>query len=152
MTTQLNVTVDQAKPQGNLRRLLWVSPLTILITTIANLVFYAVMGSLFPEVRAWPGAGFGQIIGATIVYLLIATLIFAIIARRSARPARTYIIVATIGLLLSLALPISAAFGYTTPGAPLPGLATVIALCLMHVLSYAISVPMFIRLGLDGAV
>jgi hypothetical protein len=91
----------------------------------------------------------GQIIGATIVYLLIGTAVFALIARFSSRPARHYLIVATIALLLSLALPISAGFGDGASAAPVATVATVITLSLMHVVSYIISVTLFIRLALD---
>jgi hypothetical protein len=121
----------------------------MLTATAANIGLYAAAGSLYPEVTGWPGAGLGQIAGATIAYLFIGTLIFAVIARLSSQPARHYRIVATIGLLLSLALPILAGFGYGAPGAPPASLATVITLSLMHVLTYAISVPMFTRLALD---
>jgi hypothetical protein len=58
---------------------------------------------------------------------------------------RYYWIVATLGLALSLGLPISAGFSNGAPGTPPADLATVITLSLMHMVSYAISVPMFIR-------
>jgi hypothetical protein len=144
MTTQIEMTNETQAPQSTLRRLLWVSPLAMMTATAANLGLYTAVGSVFPEVTAWSGAGAMQIVGATIVYLMMATIVFAIIARRSSRPARTYTIIATVTLVLSMALPVSAAFG--TPPA---SAATVVTLCLMHVLSYAISVPMFIRLVLN---
>lgn len=56
---------------------------------------------------------------------------------------------ATVGLVLSLGLPIGAGFGYAAPGAPPAGIATVITLSLMHVIAYAITVPLFTRLALD---
>ena len=90
------------------------------------------------------------IVGASIVYLLIGSLVFAVVARVSSRPDRHYLIVATLGLLLSLWLPISAGLGYGPSGVPPADVATVITLSLMHVVSYAISVPLFIRLGLDS--
>jgi len=126
-----------------------VTPLAILAATAANLGLYAAAGILNPEVTAWPGAGPGQIAGANFVYLLIGAIVFAIIARLSSHLARHYLIAASIGLLLSLALPISAGFGYGAPGAPPAGVATVITLSLMHVVTFAISVPLFIRVVLD---
>jgi hypothetical protein len=146
MATQIFIylTADKQAPQSALRRLIWVSPLAMLTATVANLGLYTAAGSIYPQVTAWPGAGPAQIVGANIVYLLLATIVFAVTARRSSRPARTYTIVATIALLLSLALPISAAFG--TPPA---GAITIVTLSLMHLMTYAISVPMFIRLALD---
>lgn len=149
MTAISGTTTKGPATTGSIGRLLWVSPLAMLTATVANLGFYAAAGRLYPEVSAWPGAGVGQIVGATIVYLFIGTLAFGVVAWRSSRPARHYTIVATIGLLLSLAMPIAAGFGYGAPGVPPAGVATVITLCLMHALAYAISVPMFTWLALD---
>ena len=149
MTTKIEMTPELQTSRSPLSKLLWISPLAIAAATTANLILYAVAGALFPTVTAWSGASVGQIIGANIVYLLIGTAVFAIITRISSRPARHYLIVATIGLLLSLALPISAGFGYGAPSAPPADTATVITLSLMHIVSYAISVPLFIRYALD---
>lgn len=145
MTTKIEMTRESQASRSSLSKLLWVSPLAMALATVANLGLYAVAGALFPQVTAWPGAGIGQIIGANIAYLFVGTLVFALIVRFSSRPARHYWIVATIGLLLSLVLPISAGFGAGASGAPPAGLATVVTLSLMHVVSYAISVPLFIR-------
>jgi hypothetical protein len=145
MTTKIELARETQSSPSALRKLLWVSPLAIALTTAANLAFYTVAGAIFPQVTAWSGAGIGQIIGANIAYLFVGTIVFALIACFSSRPARHYWIVSTIGLLLSLALPISAGFGYGAPGALPADVATVVTLSLMHVVSYAISVPLFIR-------
>ena len=147
MQTQIELPAAKQAPAATFSRLIRVTPLAILISAIANLALYWAAGTLFPEVTAWPGAGPGQIIGANVVYLLIGAVVFAITTRFSSQPARHYRIVASVGLLLSLALPISAGFGQ--PGLPPAELATVITLSLMHIVSFAISVPLFIRLGLD---
>ena len=149
MTAKIEQFAENQTGKSNLKNLIWVSPLAILTASVANLGLYALAGSLFPEVTAWAGAGVGQIVGATIVYLLIGTLVFAVVAKLSARPARNYLIVATVGLLLSLALPIGAVFGMgTPPGTPPAEGITAVILSLMHVVTYAISVPLFIRLVL----
>ncbi|MCP5100689.1 MAG: hypothetical protein GY943_34505 [Chloroflexi bacterium] len=149
MTTQIEGIQVQQTTQSTNRKLIWVSPLAMLTASITNLGLYAAAGALFPEVTAWPGAGAGQIVGANIVYLLMGTVVFALVARFSAHPARHYLIIATVGMLFSLGLPISAAFGYGAPGMPLADVATAVTLSLMHVISYAISVPMFNRLALN---
>lgn len=149
MTTKVELTRETQSSRSSLSKLLWVSPLAMAVTAVANLGLYAVAGAVFPQVTAWPGAGIGQIIGANIAYLFMGTIVFALIVRFSSRPARHYWIVSTIGLLLSLGLPIGAGFGYGAPGAPPADVATVITLSLMHVVSYAISVPLFIRQILD---
>ena len=126
-------------------RLVWVSLLAVLAATAANLGLYFAAGILLPEVTAWPGAGPAQIAGANLVYLFIGAVVLSVVRRVSVHPARHYLVIAVIGLFLSLALPILAGFGYGPPGTPTAGVVTVIILCLMHVVTFAISVPMFIR-------
>jgi len=117
--------------------------------TAANLGLYAVAGYLFPYVAAWPGTSSTHVIAATIVYLSLATLVFAVVRRFSSRPARHYLIVATISLLLSMGPPLSLGFGPGLPGVPPADPIIGITLGLMHIISYAVSVPMFIRMALD---
>ena len=145
MTTKIELAQQIQAPRSQLSKLLWAAPLAMVVSTVANLGLYKAAGAIFPQVTAWSGAGIGQIIGANIAYLFIGTIVFALIAKLSARPARNYSIVATVGLVLSFWLPISAGFGYGAPGVPAAAAATVVTLCLMHIISYAISVPLFIR-------
>lgn len=145
MSTQINLNQPIQTPVNPYRKLLWVSPLAMALSTAANLALYAVAGAIAPQVTAWAGAGIGQIIGANCAYLFMGTILFALVVRFSSQPARHYWLMATVGLLLSLGLPIAAGFGYGTQGAPAAGVSTVITLSLMHVVSYAISTPLFTR-------
>ena len=149
MTTKIEMTQKVQTTRSPLSKLLWVSPLAMAAAAVVNLGLYFAAGAIFPQVTAWSGAGIGQIIGANCAYLFMGAIAFALIVRFSSRPARHYVIVATVGLLLSLGLPIAAGFGYAAPGAPPADVATVVTLSLMHVVSYAISVPLFIRMVLD---
>jgi hypothetical protein len=119
------------------------------VATAANLGLYALAGYIFPHVAAWPGTSPTHVIVATVVYLSLATLVFAAVRRFSPRPARHYLIVATVSLLFSMGAPISLGFGPGLPGVPPADPVVAITLGLMHVISYAISVPMFIRMALD---
>lgn len=150
MSTNVNsVQAEPLSPVHTLRKLLWVAPLAMVAATAANLILYVVAGALFPDVAAWPGAGPAQIAGANAAYLFFGAIALVVVARFSSRPARHYLIVAVVGLVLSLALPVGAGFGYGAPGQPPAGAATVITLSLMHVVSFAISVPLFVRLALE---
>ena len=149
MATKINTSKLNSANTSLIGKLIRTSSLAILASAVTNLGLYAAAGSLYPEVTSWSGAGPGQIIGANFVYLLMGTLVFYLIIRKSSNPARHYLIAASIGLLLSLALPISAGFGFGAPEGMPAGLATVVTLCLMHIVSFAISVPMFIRLIKD---
>lgn len=149
MSTTVNPVQTHRSTGSTLRTLLWAAPLAMVAAIIANIVLYTVIGAIVPEVGTWPGAGVGQIIGATVAYLFFGAMALAVIAHFSSRPARHFLIVAIGGLILSMALPVSAGFGYGAPGAPPASVATVVTLALMHVVSFAISIPLFVRLALD---
>lgn len=149
MSTTVNPVQARRSSGSTLRVLLWLAPLAMVAAIVANIVLYTVIGAIIPEVGAWPGAGVGQIIGATVAYLFFGAMALAVIAGFSSRPSRHFLIVAIAGLVLSMALPVSAGIGYGAPGAPPASLATVLTLALMHVVSFAISVPLFVRLALD---
>lgn len=149
MTTRTGSPQNE-QTSGTVRgRLILASLLTMSTATAANLGLYAVAGYLFPHVAAWTGTSATHVMVATIVYLTLATLVFAAVRRFSSRPARHFLIVATISLLFSMGPPISLGFGPGLPGVPPADPAIAITLGLMHVISYAISVPMLIRMVLD---
>jgi hypothetical protein len=141
-------SVQTQSPQPVLARLLWVAPLTIAASAVANLAVYYAGSAIIPEIGAWPGTGPLSIVIATAVYLLLGSIILALIAWRSSRPARHFLIVAVAGLVLSLPSPIFAGLGYGPPGVPSASLAVVLCLELMHIVAFAISVPLFLRLAL----
>lgn len=143
--------VPQATPViGVLRRLGWVVPVAVIAATAADLGLYHAAGVLFPEVTAWPGAGTTQIVGANLVYFLVGALTLLVVARVSRRPARHFIVLSGIGLVLSFALPLAAGLGNGSAVTPAAGMSTVVTLCLLHVGSYVVGVPMLIRLALNG--
>lgn len=130
----------------SLRPFLWVAPLTLVAAIIANEVLYALVAALIPSVGHWPLAGPFQIIFSTLIYLILGSLLFALVIRFSSLPVRTYWIVATLGLILSFALPISAGAGFMPPEMPIPNPTTVITLMMMHLVAYGITTTMFTRL------
>ncbi len=152
MTARIETPSWTRTSRTYLGRLTLAAALAMLAASLVDLGLYAVAGRIFPEVTGWPGAGPMQIIGANFVYLFIGATVFAVLRWLSSRPVRLYLIFATIGLVLSLGLPISAGFGYGPPGTPPAGTATVVTLSLMHIISYLICVPVFIRLTRDQTV
>lgn len=128
-------------------RLAWLLPATMLSVSVADIALYEVAGLLDPDVTGWAGAGAAQIIVANAVYLSMAATALLVLVKLTRSPARWFGILATIGVVVSLALPISSGLGEGTAAVPAPGLTTVVALSAMHLVSYAIAVPMFLRLG-----
>lgn len=127
-------------------RLAWLLPATVLSVSVADIALYEVAGVLDPDVTGWAGAGAAQIVGANAAYLSIAAIALLVLLRLTRSPARWFRILATLGVVASLALPISSGLGEGTTSVPAPGLSTVIALSTMHLVSYAIAVPMLLRL------
>lgn len=149
--TAIRRSTTAAGPGGpvarvSLRRLRWVAPLTLVIAVIADEILYAVAAALYPSIGEWPLAGPIQILLSTLAYLVIGSIVFILVVHFSSRPVRTYWIVATVALMLSLALPISAGAGLMPPGMPIPNAATVATLGAMHVIAYLITVTLFTRL------
>lgn len=149
MISRIQSPLNRQTTESTRGRLIWIALLAMATSIAANLALYAVIGYLFPQVATWSGSSPTHIIVATFVYLFLATLVFAAVRRFSSRPARHYLIIATLSLLSSMVPPISLGFGPGLPGAPPADAMIGITLGLMHIISYAISVPMFIRMALD---
>ena len=86
MTTQTETSQYGRISNAVRGRLLLVSPLAMSTSIAANLALYAIGGYLFPHVASWSGTSPMHIVVATIVYLLVATLVFAAVRRFSPRP------------------------------------------------------------------
>lgn len=148
MTTTNLTSPDLSQEKANLSwKLVGFALLAMLVAGAANVGLYFAAGQFFPEVTSWAGAGVAQIMGANNAYITLAAIVFAVVSRKSANPTRTFLWVAVLSLLLSFGMPIAAGFGYAAGGAPAAGLATVVTLCLMHVMSFLVTVALFSRIS-----
>jgi hypothetical protein len=125
-----------------LRRLWWAGPLTVAASMIGVLIVRIIaVAILHPDPRPM-ALGWAAPIVFTVVLVTAAVLVFAGVARFSKNPIRTYGIVAFIALLLSF-LPDVGFARASMPGANWPN---AIALMVMHVVAWAITVQMLTRL------
>lgn len=111
-----------------LRRLIWVGPLTIVSTVIANLIIRTIAISLFgvPETFQYLQAAY--VIGSSIVFLLLALLAFVLVCRFAQRPIRFYRLLAFVALCISFLSPVMALIGlFPAPGMTLGIFWTMIA-------------------------
>ena len=138
---------DRARSVETFKRLAWVLPVTVLAASIADVALYEVAGVLDRDVTGWLGAGPAQILGANAAYLSMGAALLPVLVKLTRDPARWFTVLATVGVLLSLMLPVSAGLGDGSEAVPAAGLSTVITLATMHLVSYAIGVPMLLRLG-----
>ena len=127
-----------------LRRLLWVGPLTVLASVIGVLIVRAIAMAILPPPYA-PGLAMIMIsIVLTVVLCSAAVVVFALVGRFAKKPIRTYIIISSIFLVISflpdLAVPSMAA---VMPGA---NWGYAITLMIMHVVAGFITVYMLIKL------
>jgi len=128
-------------------RVLLAGVIAIVLSVIANLVVRW-LGMLVASVPAdfVPLATFQPTIIYTTLFLVVATLIFALINRFTSNPIRVWYIVAPIGLLVSL-LP-DVLLLVNPSGIPQVGTATtgaVLILMAMHLVGFVITMWVFTR-------
>ena len=133
-----------SREQLVLRKLFWVGPLTIIIAAIANLVVRTIAVAFFgvPETFQYLQAPY--IIGSTIIFLLVALLVFMLVSRFAQRPIRFYRILALIVLCVSFLSPVMALVGvFPASGMNMHIFWTMIV---MHIVSAIIVVSLFTTL------
>lgn len=135
MTTR--IPSSRAVERVNSRRI-WLAGLVgILAAIVANLIVRALLFAALPLPENFPPLQVGSIIFFTVVFGVLATIVFSLVARFSARPVSTYKIIALVALIVSV-LPNFAAMA--NPAAmPFPGGTPVAfgALIVFHVVGAA---------------
>ncbi|GCE20099.1 DUF6069 family protein [Dictyobacter kobayashii] len=132
-----------------LRKLIWVGPLTIVSTVIANLIIRTIAVSVFGVPETFQYLQAPTVIGSTIVFLLVALLAFVLVKRFARRPIQFYRILAFVVLCISLLSPVMALVGlFPAPGMTLSIFWTMIAL---HLVSAIIVVGLLTTLTREQA-
>ena len=132
------------REQVALRKLIWVGPLTIVSTVIANLIIRSIAVSIIgvPETFQYVQAPY--VIGSTIVFVLVALLSFVLVNRFARRPIQFYRMLAFVVLCISFLSPVMALVGlFPAPGMTLSIFWTMIV---MHTVSAIIVVGLFTTL------
>jgi hypothetical protein len=119
-----------------LRDLLARTALAAVAAVVVNVLVRALAVALFDIPDDFEHIALRAVIVSTLVGVIAAALVYAVVRRVARDPARTFTIVAVIALLLSLAAPLSLGFDEA---------AAVGTLVLMHVLTAAIVVVSFTR-------
>jgi len=133
----------QATQRSVTSRIAWgrlpvIALLAAITAVVVNTLIYVVASALgaFPQRVILPAPvngplSVGPVVVASIIGVIAAAVVFAVIAVAARRPVRLFRIVATVALALSLVLPA------TIPGAPIQ---MILPLMLMHVVAWAASV------------
>ncbi len=138
-------------PEGgkriSFRRLLWVGPLAVLASVIANVLVSITTVALVGISPEFEPVHLRPVIGFTVVGVLGAVLVFALVARFSRRPVRLFRRIALVVLLLSFMPDLSLLNASPYAGTTVQ---SVIALMLMHVVAWLISVSLLTTLTRTG--
>ncbi len=127
------------------RRLLAAGAGLVLAATVANVLIAMALRNGLGVPAAFTPISTASVAGFTVVGMIGATFVFAWIARAQADPRRTFVLIATAGLILSwlpdLAIWATAVFpGTTTTG--------ILSLMALHVVPAGLAVGILPRFGL----
>jgi hypothetical protein len=119
-----------------LRDLLARTAIAAVAAVVVNVLVRALAVALFDIPDSFEHIELRAVVTSTLIGVLAAALVYAIVARVADDPKRTFTIVAVIALVLSLAAPLSLGFDET---------AAVLTLVAMHVLTASIVIVSFTR-------
>lgn len=126
------------------RRLLVVGAGLVLMATVANVLIAIALRNVLGVPAAFQALSTPAVASGTIVGMIGATLVFAWVARAQPDPRRTFVLIATAGLIVSwlpdLVIWAAAVFpGTTTTG--------ILSLMALHVVAAAFAVGILLRFG-----
>jgi hypothetical protein len=129
-------------------KLFWVGPLSIGVTILADLLVRTIAVAFFGVSDGFIYLQAPILIGSVTFFGVLATLVFALVARFARRPVHLYRIVASLALLVSFLNPIMALSGqFPAPGMNLHIFWTMIV---MHCVAALLMVSLLSRLALTG--
>ena len=146
-------TIHENEPEvqnadETLERLVWVGPLAVAATALANVLFYYFVTRLlqipivapeqFPPPAVTP-LPVTDIILFSLIFAASAVIVFALAIRFSRRSIRTYLVISTAVLLLSMFLPLK----IPTPPAPM---SSKWSLVMMHIIGAVVVVGVLLTL------
>jgi hypothetical protein len=118
-SSSVRIQSEPADQRVSGRRLLGAGLATIAVAVVANLLVLAIVKAVAQPNPAFLPLSAGAVTAFTTLGVGLGAIVFAIIARRSQRPTRTFRIVAVIALVLSI-LP-NLGLMANPSSAPMPG-------------------------------
>jgi hypothetical protein len=129
-------------------RLIWVGPLTITLAVAVNLIVRSLAVTFFGVSASFPYLQVPVIVITTLVFLVVALLVFVLIGRVSEHPVRTFRIVGSLALLLSFLNPVLQLAGHWLPATGM-NLSSFWAMIVMHLASALITIILFTTLAIE---
>jgi Family of unknown function (DUF6069) len=124
--------------------------LAAVAAVVANVLLRAIAIAVFDIPDAFEHLALRAVIVSTLIGVVAAGLVYAVIARVAHNPDRTFTIVAVVALVLSLAAPLSVGLE-DPPEYPGTDAASVGTLIAMHVVTAVIAVATLTRAGGSAA-
>jgi hypothetical protein len=137
-----------ASTKVELKRLFWVGPLTVLASVVGVLIVRVVGVAIVHPSPSFPHLAWAPPIALTALLVIGAVLVFALVARFSKRPLRTYFIVSVVILILTFIPDAAEPIYGLVPAATWPNAAI---LMVMHLVAWAITVTLLFRLTASKA-
>jgi hypothetical protein len=131
-----------------LKRLFWVGPLTVLASIVGVLIVRVVGVAIVRPSPGFPHLAWAPPIALTALLEIGAVLVFALVARFSKQPLRTYFIVSVVVLILTFIPDAAEPIYGLVPGATWPNAAV---LMVMHLVAWAITITLLFRLTASRA-
>jgi hypothetical protein len=125
-----------------LSRVLWAGPLTVLASVAAVLFVRVLAVALVHPARTFGPLLLPPPIIDTVILVTAAVIVFSFVATTSRNPVRTFRLVAAVALLISFVPDILLAVSHSYGG----GWPEALALMVMHVVAWAVTVTLLIRL------
>ncbi|HEX5690472.1 MAG TPA: DUF6069 family protein [Roseiflexaceae bacterium] len=123
-------------------RLWWAGPLAIVAAVVVNIIIQQIAAAVLQPDPQFMPLTIGVVSTFTVIGVLGAVLVYALIGRFSQRPIMLFRRVALIALVVSLIPDILMAFTGFIPGTTVPN---VIVLMIMHVAAWAVAVGVLTR-------
>ncbi len=127
----------------DLRRLYWVGPLTVAAAVLGVLIVRVIGVAIVHPSPRFEALGWAPPVSLSVIMVIGAVLVFALVGRLSRSPLRIYFIVSVIVLVLTFIPDIIEPIYMLVPGASWPN---AVVLMVMHVAAWAISVAMLSKL------
>jgi len=134
---------SEAQRHVILGRIWWAGLVTLVASLAANAIVAALAGPLLNVSPVFAPLQPGAYVFFTVIGVLGAVTTFALVARFARRPIRTYLTVATIALALSFIPDLMLMADPSLPGTSVPA---ILALMVMHIVTFAISVGLLTSL------
>jgi NADH:ubiquinone oxidoreductase subunit K len=125
-------------------RLWWAGLLAAVVAAIGNILVLLITDALFTVPDSFPPFAIGPVTFFSVVGVVGATIVFALLGRFTKRPIYWFWIISIVVLLLSFIPNIVTLVGNTLPGTNVAG---VVSLMIMHVVAAAAAVGILIRVA-----